>query len=619
MKFNRLKASIVNNASEEPSVYMAVCAIESLLRDLEEESGRPVEQLPAGDEMLSAKLVWLCRVLQRIYTGRSEELQRGRGKLDRAMSEQKTLEEELSRFAGEEERLARLLRQKEQLERELEQAKAANAECASVQEQTAALEQKLTRLRELDMDAEKARLAGLRSQTAQLEAEQKQLAASLEAEQAQLTAAKSSRSETEKQIQSCAQEKSRQLQRCAELDSHLQEIGDSLEQLRVDCLAMDGQMESLQQQKRQLDAELEQKKQQLAAYQNREVDPVLEELKRARIEIEAYEEEKGQGRAKLQQLKQQRDQIIAEIAAAKSKCDEAERALHAKEEERIKAEGRRLAAEKRERELQEKLDGLRDKLNSLQTAVSDLEERQVPEQQRLTEEEESRHERLLSQLEKLSQGKKELLDENDKLEAQVQELEKDRTVFQKTYDSLVADYKNKSQELQTLEEKIKELEGKDEVQGYATYKQQLEERIAQMEKICGESAGLTGEIARLDRELEEKRAGLSELTAKRAKKTEVSRELSQRQAQLRELLSGNCEEEIRRAARRLDLVKEGQERLSKTLAMVREITGAEPMSEQGLSLLAQTGQAVSGLREAALSLQSDLKKCAESLEWKTGA
>ena len=39
MKFERLKASIVNNAQEEPSVYMAVCAIESLLRDMEDESG----------------------------------------------------------------------------------------------------------------------------------------------------------------------------------------------------------------------------------------------------------------------------------------------------------------------------------------------------------------------------------------------------------------------------------------------------------------------------------------------------------------------------------------------------------------------------------------------------
>ncbi len=183
MKFNRLKASIVNNASEQPSVYMAVCAIESLLRDMEDESGRSVEQLPAGDEMLSAKLVWLCRVLQKIYSGRSEELQRGRAKLDRAMGELQAAEAELGRFAGEEEKLARLLRNKERLERELEQARAANAECVSVQEQAAALEQKLARLRELDMDAEKARLAGLRSQTGQLEAEQKQLAASLDEEQ----------------------------------------------------------------------------------------------------------------------------------------------------------------------------------------------------------------------------------------------------------------------------------------------------------------------------------------------------------------------------------------------------------------------------------------------------
>ena len=156
------------------------------------------------------------------------------------------------------------------------------------------------------------------------------------------------------------------------------------------------------------------------------------------------------------------------------------------------------------------------------------------------------------------------------------------------------------------------------MQGYATYKQQLAERIAQMEKICGESASLTGELGRLDRELEEKRAALSELTAKRAKKTELSRELTERQNQLREVASPGFEEELSRVTRRLALISEGQARLSKTLALVREVTGEESLSEQGRSLLQQTGQAVGGLRDAVGKLQTDLKKCAESLEWKNG-
>ncbi|MBR3474771.1 MAG: hypothetical protein IKH34_06865 [Oscillospiraceae bacterium] len=618
MKFNRLKASITNNASEQPSVYMAICAFESMLRDLEDESGRSVEQLPAGDEMLSAKLLWLCRVLKRIYTGRSEELQRSRAKLDRAMEDLQTAEEELAHFAGEEEKLAQLLRKKTQTERELEQARTANAECVRVQEQVAAMEQKLARLQEMDLDEEKARLASLLSQTGSLEAEQKQLTAQFGEEQGKLAAAKSARAEAEKKLQSCEQEKARELQRCAELESRGREIGEEVQRLQNDCRTADGQQEELQQRKEKLEMELEQKKELLAEYQNREVDPLVEELKKARIEIEAYEEEKGQGKAKLQQLKQQRDQIIAEIAADKGKCEEAERALKAKEQEHVKAEGKRLNAEKQERELQEKLDGLRDKLNSLQTAVADLEDRQLPEQQRLTEEEETRHGKLQEQLSRLSQGKTQIQEENDELESQVKEIEKDIDVFQKTYDSRISDYKNKSQELQTLEEKIKELEGKDEVQGYATYKQQLEERRAQMEKICCESAELTGEISRLDRELEQKRAENSELIAKRDQRDSVSRELSQRQKELQEVLSGNYEEEIARSLRRLALVKEGQKRLSKTLSAVMDITGTAPMGEQGLSLLRQTGQVVNSLGNAAFALQTNLKKCAECLDWKDG-
>lgn len=618
MKFNRLKASIVNNSSEKPSVYMAVCAIESLLRDMEEEAGRPVDQLPAGDEMLSAKLVWLCRVLQKIYTGRSEELQRSRAKLDRAMSELQIAEESLSRFAGEEEKLASLLRRKSELDRELDQAKAANAQGLRVREEIDAAEMRLEQLKSMDLDAESRRLEDLRGQVSLLEGEQRELRAKLEQTQRELDLTRKENAEAEQRLAACVGEKEKSLRRLEELETQTRAMTEETQEMQASSLSLDGQLENLQQQKRQLDEELREKKQILSAYQNREVDPVMEELKKARIEIEAYEEEKGQSREKLQELRQRRDQIVAEIAAMKDRCEEAEKALHTKEEERIKAEGRRLAAEKRERELQEKLDGLRDKLNSLQTSVASLEEQQLPEQQRLTEAEEGRHDRLLEQLNQLGQGRRQLQEENGKLENQVQEVEKDRQIFQKTYDSRVADYKNKSQELRELEEKITELEGKDEVQGYATYKQQLAERIAQMEKICGESASLTGELGRLDRELEEKRAALSELTAKRAKKTELSRELTERQNQLREVASPGFEEELSRVTRRLALISEGQARLSKTLALVREVTGEESLSEQGRSLLQQTGQAVGGLRDAVGKLQTDLKKCAESLEWKNG-
>ena len=62
VEFKRLRASLENNAQGEPSIYMALCLMETLVYDIEQESGSgTLDQCPAGDDTLPTKLIWLCR------------------------------------------------------------------------------------------------------------------------------------------------------------------------------------------------------------------------------------------------------------------------------------------------------------------------------------------------------------------------------------------------------------------------------------------------------------------------------------------------------------------------------------------------------------------------------
>ena len=50
MKFDRLNSSIALNAREAPSIYMTMCMIESLFRDVEDASGNELSHTELGDE-----------------------------------------------------------------------------------------------------------------------------------------------------------------------------------------------------------------------------------------------------------------------------------------------------------------------------------------------------------------------------------------------------------------------------------------------------------------------------------------------------------------------------------------------------------------------------------------
>ena len=134
MKFNHLQASISNNANQSPSLYMAFCAVESLFADLEDNCGAELSRCPVGDERLPSKLVWLCRVINEIYSNNDAELQRNRSRLDAAMEKLNETRQELEKSADVYERLENAKAEYAVLEQKLQNSGAAAEEYEKLSE-----------------------------------------------------------------------------------------------------------------------------------------------------------------------------------------------------------------------------------------------------------------------------------------------------------------------------------------------------------------------------------------------------------------------------------------------------------------------------------------------------
>ena len=69
MKFDRLQASILNNADQSPSLYMALCMAEALFADIESACGTDLSHCPVCGSILSLGAVEaedLCHLISAV-------------------------------------------------------------------------------------------------------------------------------------------------------------------------------------------------------------------------------------------------------------------------------------------------------------------------------------------------------------------------------------------------------------------------------------------------------------------------------------------------------------------------------------------------------------------------
>ena len=168
MEFNRLRASIANNADEAPSIYMAFCMIESLLDDIEDAAGQEIGDWPVGDDTLPTKMVWLCQMIRQIYKEKGGEFTRNRPRLDAAMKDLEKVSAELEAVSETAVRLSAVKTDLKQKQTVLERAKAEWEEYETIKERCRQLQSEADSLRVFDKAAQEAKLRALQAETADL-------------------------------------------------------------------------------------------------------------------------------------------------------------------------------------------------------------------------------------------------------------------------------------------------------------------------------------------------------------------------------------------------------------------------------------------------------------------
>lgn len=606
MQFNSLKASIANNSDQQPSIYMALCMVESLFDDIEEALGTEISHAPVGDDTLPNKLIWLCNALLGIYEDNSEDLNRNRARLDAAMKKLQADRLALQSMAEDAEKL-------EQARQEAAGLRSALAERAQLRqdwESTAAqcdtMRQQLQQLRHFDPDAAKAELISLEQQVRELTAQKDRLQADLIQNRNTNTALSAAIEQLEAEKLALFGSNDQLLQRKTELEK-------SIAAHRSAGGSMDDHLAKLEEEDRQLSEELDRKAAEASrqfeaneAFRTQTLAPILQKLSDAQKTMESLTQQKLAVETEYKALQTSRTDLVMEIAKVKNSCEALSREVNQKQTEcDVAKQSLNLLTE-------EKDDAVL-RLSQLQKSVSDLCDRDIPEINARVQEEEDRKSQLETQMEQARQKHTRLLTENQQLTVSVEETDRTLKATQEIYDALTATDSTKTKELESLEQKLKELQDKSDEEKYAIYKRQLEDKIASLEQLRAQCDAIKAEETRLladINQLQEKRTKLLERkqtheTGKKAAETLLQ--------QLESLDTEAYRQEVSLVAHQLAVLETVYGKLSASFAMINKTLGLSPF-EKDLPLNEQVKRNLNALRSGTEELRCSLTQCANSLK-----
>ena len=325
MKFDHLRASIVNNSDQTPNIYMALCMVESLFLDMESESGKEINRCPAGDELLPSKLIWLCRTINEIYEDHDEELQRNRARLDAAVGKLKDTQDKLESLSSITKQMEALKEEYAALEQNLKARNAVAQKCEELRAQCAVAKQKLEALSRFDPADAKRELEKLSNSITEQEAARAALLKEVEQKRAELEQIKKEQgnlfacSNSVKAEREALENEHNQL--IIEIAHKKKENETYDEKMRVS----QKKLEQLRQEKTQLNAAVSACLQELGSLQS-EVEQ-LEKRKLPEVRELRDQEQKG-----MEELQQSVEQIQAQYNLYKAEVDKLKEKLPTLEE-----------------------------------------------------------------------------------------------------------------------------------------------------------------------------------------------------------------------------------------------------------------------------------------------
>lgn len=606
MKFDRLQASINNNADQSPSVYMALCMVESLFTDIENAGGTELSHCPVGSDMLPSKLIWLCNSIRDIYTDNSDQLQRNRARLDSVIGKLNGIFEELEELQGIDKTLAQRQEQLDDLQRQLEERQADACTCRELTDACQKAQQQLQLLQQFDPDAARAELAAHNARISALEAEKCALSAQLESAADQSEALRQKADALHKQ-------KEENLRRMGDLNAQLTQLQQEdarlrreLDDRKADLTALESARQNLLRAKQEAEQEYSLLHRRVNSFREDELNPAQVLLEVIRQDLEKLEQNKKELDTACDQAKAARNQLTLDIARQKEDNEtlRGKLSISMKNLETMKQDKRKL---------DDTLSSCVDTLEKLQEEVSLLNNQRLPEVRRLQEQEQTRKEELVQSIAQAEAQRSAFKEGIAELEQRLPKLEEEVQNERKLYDALTASCTASSKELENLERQIAELRSNSNEEKLEIYRKQLQDNQRKLETIRLECSRMEAENAQLQEKLE---AGLNERTRLQELKQRHESGLEVMEKKLRELEFAGSEKYVREVSaleERVRLLENARLKLGASISNMHRILGDAPV-EANASLEDRFLHDLRDLRQRIDDLQRALLACAKSLK-----
>lgn len=605
MKFERLNSSIALNAREKPSIYMAICMVESLFRDVEDAAGKELSRAEPGDEQLPTKLIWLGRQLLKIYTENSDTMVRNRDRLDKMMEKVREQERTLAGLADTSGALHEAEQRCAALTEQLNEAEANREEKKRLEETCRQMRERLKQLEGADPTQVKAELEQLSARERQLSAQRTELLRELDR-------AKDAVSELETGCAGLQRDAARNQSRLQELEAARQTAQNKIAELNTAIAASSAALDAGNGERDKLLGEQAYLEQQIET-QRRELDE-YERVNMAPLRAERAENE--QKLAALRQaftaMKQERDDAVLQVARLTQQASSARQALDERKEDLRKRKSAADAVSAETDRLQKQADAETERLAALQREAADLEQNRLPKLQSLIAEQMQQNKQFADSIIGLEQRREKLLLEVERLKRDDEALSVEVEELRQTHDTLIARSEANNEAVQKLRRNVEELRGKNDREKEKRYRQQLEEerdKLTELTRTCEE---LERQLASIQTNLERKRIQAAEL---RQKKDEAEESLRRISSLMRELAPQGDPDLLRRVETlqsRQRLLEETHRSLEESVALMQNVLDIPPetltTNPDGLSeSLQQCGRALDKLQKALVRCANNIK------------
>lgn len=576
MKFERLNSSISLNSSENPTIFMALCMIESLFKDMEETSGNDISKMDIGDEQVPTKMISLSRKLLKIYSENADEFERNRSRLDSMMEKIKEQERELAQTASVTEQLLDLRKKERELNRKLDETKKQKEDYERLVRECEQLKGEVDALNDFDLDEITQKIDRLKVEKETLSNRYSGVERELSEEQERFD----SISLEYKKIE---QEKAKIQSECDAIIRKLQDDRELIEKMKNQKLTAqsdaDKLIEEIARIKSDLDEKIAQKDQRLAEKANYDnqlseinssVDSYSEEIKRLKEDIDSKKASLERQKSQIAEMNTQRDTAVYNIALCEKDYQDASTKLQKKHTELKEKKTTVDHVKEQVAVLAEALNKQIEELNKLNNDREDIKLSKIPEINKMIEDTERQKTELLGILDGLRQKK-------EALSAQVEQLKTDEGILSEEVDAkskehaeLTATYTAKNEYLTELRNNIEALRGKNDREKEKQYRSQLEQEKARLEEIEKECNDLEKSIKELKNSIEVKTAEANSLKKQMEDAESHEKKVSALVHELAPLGQKELVEKVRKLNDRRIFLSETKENIDKAMKLIME-------------------------------------------------